>query len=106
MYIATERPICLLLERQVVARAFSRACAKTGKRIAARIAIIAMTTSNSISVNALRRTMDSVSLFLRMHWHLSVTLSCDSAGEVIIIDDAFTDNARFSFPCAVKFILF
>ncbi len=35
-------------------RAFSRARAKTGKRIAAKIAMMAMTTSNSISVNASR----------------------------------------------------
>src|SRR5579862_4582423 len=32
--------------------AFSRACAKTGKRIAARIAMIAITTRSSISVKA------------------------------------------------------
>src|SRR5690242_15920003 len=42
--------ICRMLEMQAVCRAFSRAWAKTGKRIAARIAIIAMTTSNSIKV--------------------------------------------------------
>src|SRR5262245_40245621 len=34
-----------------VCRAFSRARANTGKRMAARIAIMAMTTSSSISVN-------------------------------------------------------
>src|SRR6185437_6280091 len=44
------RPICLLLERHDAARAFSRACAKTGKRMAAKIAIMAMTTSSSIRV--------------------------------------------------------
>jgi hypothetical protein len=38
---------------QVVWRAFSRAWANTGKRIAASIAIIAITTSNSIRVKAL-----------------------------------------------------
>src|SRR5438128_1711472 len=43
-------PICRMFERQEAERAFSRACAKTGKRIAARMAIIAMTTSSSISV--------------------------------------------------------
>jgi len=36
---------------QLVARALSRALANTGKRIAAIIAIIAITTSNSIRVN-------------------------------------------------------
>ena len=45
-------PSCLRLLIQVAWRAFSRACAKTGKRIAARIAMIAMTTRSSISVNA------------------------------------------------------
>src|SRR5437870_3911232 len=43
-----------MLERQAVARAFSRAWAKTGNRMAARMAMMAMTTSNSMSVNALR----------------------------------------------------
>jgi hypothetical protein len=38
---------------QLARRAFSRALAKTGNRIAARIAIIAMTTKSSISVKAL-----------------------------------------------------
>src|SRR3569833_2676293 len=42
--------ICLRLDRQEMERAFSRACAKTGKRMAARMAMIAMTTSSSISV--------------------------------------------------------
>ena len=43
--------ICFTLLRQDAWRAFSRARAKTGNRIAARMAMIAMTTSNSISVN-------------------------------------------------------
>src|SRR5437660_5469000 len=43
----------LRLLRQVVWRAFSRAWAKTGKRIAARIAIMAITTSSSMRVNPL-----------------------------------------------------
>jgi hypothetical protein len=38
---------------QAACRPFSLAWAKTGNSIAARIAIIAMTTSSSISVNAL-----------------------------------------------------
>src|SRR5579872_6069724 len=50
--MSVARPICLQLLRQEIARAFSRAWANTGNRIAARIAMIAMTTSNSISVNA------------------------------------------------------
>src|SRR5436190_16634618 len=45
-------PICRMFETQVVIRAFSRAWAKTGKRMAARIAMMAITTSSSIRVNA------------------------------------------------------
>jgi len=47
-------PICLRLLRQAMERAFSRACANTGKRIAAKMAMIAITTSSSIKVNARR----------------------------------------------------
>src|SRR5207249_6737010 len=43
-----------MFERQVALRAFSRAWAKTGKRIAAKMAMMAITTSSSIKVNALR----------------------------------------------------
>src|SRR5260370_943352 len=39
-----------MLERQVAARAFSRAWAKTGKRMAAKIAMMAITTRSSMSV--------------------------------------------------------
>src|SRR5437870_8042767 len=51
MYNCQPRLICLMFERQLTWRAFSRAWANTGNRMAARIAIIAITTSNSISVN-------------------------------------------------------
>src|ERR1051326_2256671 len=40
-----------MLERQADIRARSRACAKTGKRMAARMAMIAITTRASIRVN-------------------------------------------------------
>ena len=43
---------CFWLLMQVVVRAFSRALANTGNRMAARIAMIAITTSSSMSVNA------------------------------------------------------
>src|SRR5689334_4870313 len=46
-------PSCFSLERQDVWRAFSRAWAKTGNRIAARIAMIAITTRSSMRVNPL-----------------------------------------------------
>src|SRR5262249_20101708 len=39
---------------------FSRACANTGKRIAARIAIMAITTSSSISVNPCLRVIPAL----------------------------------------------
>jgi hypothetical protein len=45
------RPTCLRLFWQLDLRAASRARAKAGKRIAARMPIIAITTSNSMSVN-------------------------------------------------------
>src|SRR5438874_1266373 len=44
-------PTCRWLERHEVWRAFSRAWAKTGKRIAARMAMMAITTRSSIRVN-------------------------------------------------------
>src|SRR5450432_1973674 len=53
MYIMTPSDICLTLDVQDACRALARAWAKTGKRIAARMAIMAMTTSNSISVKPL-----------------------------------------------------
>src|SRR2546422_909576 len=48
-------PSCLVLERHAVCRALPRAWAKTGKRMAARMAIMAITTSNSISVKPFGR---------------------------------------------------
>src|SRR5438067_1852087 len=48
---------CLRLLVQLALRAASRAFAKTGKRIAARIAMIAMTTSSSINVNPLHHRL-------------------------------------------------
>jgi len=45
-------PSCLTFDRDCVFFAAVFAWAKTGKRIAARIAMIAITTNNSISVNA------------------------------------------------------
>ncbi len=45
-------PICFRLPIQVVRRAFSRAAASAGNSMAARTAMMAMTTSSSISVNA------------------------------------------------------
>src|SRR5207237_9883521 len=49
-YMIIARPICLKFDWHVDERALSRAWAKTGNNIAARMAIIAITTSSSISV--------------------------------------------------------
>src|ERR1035438_3244356 len=50
MYIMTPSVSCLELLREAVFLACNLACAKTGKRIAARIAMIAMTTRSSMRV--------------------------------------------------------
>src|SRR5688572_4694484 len=54
MYIPSALPSCFRLDWQVAARAFSRARAKTGERMAARVAMMAITTSSSMLVKALR----------------------------------------------------
>src|SRR5215212_5974928 len=59
-YIIIAVEICRRFERQEVCRAFSLAWAKTGKRIAARIAMMAMTTSSSISVKPRRSSCQDV----------------------------------------------
>jgi hypothetical protein len=51
--MANAVPTCRRLLMHAACRAFSLACAKTGNRIAAIIAIIAITTSSSINVKAL-----------------------------------------------------
>src|SRR5712691_7899467 len=66
MYMWTASPICFWLERQVALRAFSRAWAKTGNRIAARMAMIAMTTRSSMRVKARQRLMVGVLLRARV----------------------------------------
>src|SRR5258706_15645560 len=49
-YIIIASPICLLLLRQTIALALDLALASAGSNIAARIAMIAMTTNNSMRV--------------------------------------------------------
>jgi len=51
-YMVIAAAICRWLEEQVDCRAFSRARAKTGKRMAANTAMIAMTTKRSMSVKS------------------------------------------------------
>src|SRR5438270_7192900 len=46
----SDRPICFMFDKHEVRRAASRARAKTGKRIAANMAMMAITTSSSIRV--------------------------------------------------------
>src|SRR5207248_8306485 len=58
MFIAS--PICFMLDTHVAWRALSRAWAKTGNKIAARMAMIAITTSSSMSVNARDFTLFSI----------------------------------------------
>jgi hypothetical protein len=54
-YIAVPIPICRRLFRQAVCLAFAFALAKAGNSMAARIAMIAITTNNSINVNPPRQ---------------------------------------------------
>src|SRR4051794_33691223 len=51
-YIRTARPICLVLLKHAAARARSLARDRAGSNIAARMAMMAITTSSSIRVNA------------------------------------------------------
>ena len=55
MYIVTARPICLQLFRQADWPALAFALARAGNNSPASIAIMAITTSNSISVKALAK---------------------------------------------------
>src|SRR5437660_1709072 len=61
----TARPICLVLLRQAAPNARSFALLNAGSSIAARMAMIAMTTSNSISVNP-HSTFDFMIVLLAM----------------------------------------
>src|SRR5690348_13523082 len=49
-YMVIPVPSCFRLDRHAVERACSRACANTGNKIAAKIAMIAITTRSSMSV--------------------------------------------------------
>src|SRR6267142_7067264 len=53
-YMITARPICFSLLKQLIPSARSFALLNAGSSMAARMAIMAMTTSNSINVNAER----------------------------------------------------
>src|SRR6266540_1263070 len=71
-------PIWFMFDRQLVWRAFSRAWAKTGNKIAARMPMIAITTSNSMSVNPRRFGVSQQSISSpftgRMNWAVAPVL--------------------------------
>src|SRR5687768_5947009 len=71
-----------MLDMQALIRALSRAWAKTGKRIAARMAMIAITTSSSISVKAGFRTRGIRDLLAPCQGHsfLLVWITCHDRG--------------------------
>src|SRR5579859_1944247 len=68
MYCRCARPNCLVLLTQVMARARSRAWANTGKRIAARMAMMAMTTSSSMRVKPLLLCIAKLPFDGRYRW--------------------------------------
>src|SRR5256885_55165 len=67
-------PICRQLLRHDVVNALSLARANTGSSIAARMAMMAMTTSNSIKVNAFSPTRETRLL----HTKLQLLMGSDS----------------------------
>src|SRR5262245_19869187 len=80
-------PTCFTFERQEIARALARAWAKTGKRIAAKMAMIAMTTSNSMRVNP------------RLEWRTRVKMCmvcspCARETRVFSLDNGKGDDQR------------
>src|SRR5437868_2719012 len=88
---------CFILERQEVCRAFSRAWAKTGKRIAARMAMIAITTRSSISVNPASRRFMGVSNLARRRVGKQAD---DLHTSAVFLHQAFPGNGAYS--CLVR----
>src|SRR5579884_3921157 len=81
-------PICFMLERQAVCRAFSRAWANTGKRMAARMAIMAITTRSSIRVKAL---LEGSALYCLCLYHIDFPPERDDFRTVVRVVDG-TDH--------------
>src|SRR5688500_14314717 len=79
MYIRMASPIWRILLEHIVCRADSRAWEKTGKRMAARIAIMAMTTRSSMRVKAVLGVGSWV-LGIRRRRCMGVLLFAESAG--------------------------
>lgn len=69
------RPICFKLLWHELRRAFSRARANTGNKIAAKIAIMAMTTSNSIKVKPYHLLVYDTGIFMMSSSLLQLRLS-------------------------------
>src|SRR6266576_2043317 len=67
MYMFHERPSCRRLLRQIVPVALSLARVNAGSSMAARIAMMAMTTRSSIRVKPLLRSRDFIMQFV-MRW--------------------------------------
>jgi hypothetical protein len=65
-----------MFDMQDVCRAFSLAWAKTGNKMAASIAIIAMTTSSSINVKAFRFIFDILRLVKGLRLNVKVDHLC------------------------------
>ena len=111
MYMRAAMPICRSFDWQEACRAFSRAWAKTGKRIAARMAIMAMTTRSSLRVNAVCRLG-----FWRRHtgWasancmavsFAGISNSTDRSTNVIIVLLEYTHQIAFSFAIGTRIIM-
>ena len=92
-------PICFKLDWQLARLAFSRTLAKTGNKIAARTDIMAITTSSSISVNALAtRLVELVQLdFLCDFVDFILQLPIRNNGETAIFIIPFQVNHETSF---------
>src|SRR5262249_9448938 len=75
---------CLISDRQLMARLLSLAWEKTGKRMAARIAMIAITTSNSIKVKALLRDLRH--------------LGCRNIRPPVVVAQSLWNCSRFARP--------
>ena len=75
----TLRPSCFMLDWQLARRALSLARAKAGNKMAAKMAMMAMTTKSSINVNAELRGLSTGTIECShkdspgFHWQRSVT---------------------------------
>src|SRR5258706_104735 len=80
-YMITARPICFSLLTQLIASALSFALLNAGSSMAARMAMMAMTTSNSIRVNA-DRVDKFLTCFMLICHFLTVPRAASHLGSV------------------------